>query len=637
MKKKFVFFVCIVVVFLSTFDLVAQSNKIFEFYDAIPYQGKPDLSSEGLLPINLIYEASLTKPDPSTKNGIILDYDKINELAEMTAVFPHITVSTDVEHWFGDTSVDEYEMLYRFTNLFNRFRNYNPDVFIGNYGVAPSALCVYRFYDGGVKDEGTLLRDWRKNNQKRFRSLGAVDAAMPSVYIAEPNITSWIKDLQITVEEIRKYTNKKIIVYIWPQYYDKADSPYFKEFVSPEIWLQMLEAVYQYCDGAIIWSSTKDKDGNSIHWNEPRVQALWNVTKIFIVKYKNNFKAPVAEPELIHLDNPKKRFKIFNAITYSNTPDLKQYGLYDFQILTESQVTSAFVNGIYEPDSTKIANLAISLLNKPNVPIGVKAGTWIKDRTTDQVAMIARHEKFNRIFKSHNLHNPISFLLSTPSSLSGLRVTNSNSLSNQSNWMVNAVMPTRLLRDQVDILLPASYIIDDDTTIWKREFFLTVNEAKKNNPGKPVYAHFYVDYFNQTINFSNAYKPINNKSTFRTMLEAAFKICNGVVLNNTSSQSWNSNYGFWLATLEFLEAHKNNFDLSTGLDKELTKSHLDAISVIDKMISLKGEYEIVELFDLMGKKVFEQRNTINGLNFKVAKSGVYMLKLNETTFKIFIL
>ena len=60
------------------------------------------------------------------------------------------------------------------------------------------------------------------------------------------------KTAQITVKEIKKhYPNKKIIAYIWPQYYDKKDSPYYKQFIPPHIWKQMLEATYTYCDGSI--------------------------------------------------------------------------------------------------------------------------------------------------------------------------------------------------------------------------------------------------------------------------------------------------------------------------------------------------------------------------------------------------
>ena len=74
--------------------------------------------------------------------------------------------------------------------------------------------------------EDSILMTWRKSNKKRWAALKYADVAQPSLYIAEPNIESWIKDLQITVKEIKKhYPNKKIIAYIWHQYYDKKDSP----------------------------------------------------------------------------------------------------------------------------------------------------------------------------------------------------------------------------------------------------------------------------------------------------------------------------------------------------------------------------------------------------------------------------
>lgn len=555
MKKILVF----IIACFSVFYTYAQSDKKFELYDAIAYPGKPDLSSEGLLPVYLMYEATLTKPGSSDSPKLVLDFEKIDTQAKLAAEFPHVMVSTDIEQWFGDSGVDAYEMSSRFNQLFSVFREKNPDVVIGNYGIAPSALCVYRFYDNGQTDDGVLISKWKERNLKRWPSLEHADVCTPSVYIAQPDIDSWIRDLKITVDEIKKHApGKKIIVYIWPQYYDKPDSPYSKQFLSAEKWNSLLEAVYENCDGAIIWSSVTDENEQVARWNDPRVQEIWNATKNFITVHQDNLVMPLTEPDIIGNDNPDKSFIIYQSLDYPGTPDLTEFGLHNYRIVNENDLSSfKDENNIYQPDSSKIAQLANTIFNTPDLPVLILNGTWIRDRSSNNEAMNSRFEMAYRVFKQHNDKNQFWSFQVSPSSLSGLRVSRSNFFVNLGGWMTSAVQPTRSLRNYVDALLPSSYIVDDDTTLWKKEFLHTIKEAKQNNPDKPVYALFYTDYFNQKENFDDSYNPIK-EATWQAMLENAFKLCDGIVIRNIGNSSWNEDAGFWKATKQFIHSHKDN-------------------------------------------------------------------------------
>ena len=555
MKKTYLLLLLIV------FNHTVNSQKQFELYDAMAFPGKPELSSEGLLPVFLMYEAVLTKKDPAT-DRLLLDMDKINIQAELAANFPHVMVSTDIEGWFGDSSVDQNEMFSRFTTMFNVFRAKNPNVVIGNYGIAPSALCVYRYYDGGQTDNATLIEKWKTNNQKRWKSIEAADVITPVIYIAEPNIISWIQDLETTVAEIKNHnSDKKIIAYIWPQYYDKPGSPYNREVITPEIWKQMLEAVYEKCDGAIIWSGTTDKDGNPVRWNSKEIQALWNETKDFIHRHKANMAQPTPGPELIINDNPDKTFKLFASLNYSGTPGLESSGIHSIRLVSEKDISYVLGDdGIYKPDLEKVESMGQSLSAGNSYPVCITGGSWIRDRMSNPGDMISRYSLVSRVFKdNNNNNNPLGFFQIAPTSLSGLRTSNANSYVNISNWMHSATIPTRPLTEYADYLIPASYIVDDDTTLWKKEFYLAVKEAKLNSHGKPVYAYFYTDYFNVADNFVDGYKPIKEK-TFLAMLEAAFKMCDGVIMTNVGSEIWNEDLGFWKATKQFIEKYKDNVD-----------------------------------------------------------------------------
>ncbi|NGM62646.1 hypothetical protein G5B30_12040 [Sphingobacterium sp. SGG-5] len=530
----------------------------FALYDAMAYPGKPDLMAEGLLPVYLMYETALTKTDPSDANRVVLDMDKINIQAELAAEFPHVMVSTDIEDWFGASSIDEQEMYDRFNTMFDVFRAKNTIVKIGNYAIATSALCVYRYYNKDKWDDATIIENWKEYNVKRWKTVGVSDVIMPVAYIAEPDIESWIRDLDITVKEIRKHNaDKKIVVYIWPQYYDKPDSPYKREVISPEIWGQLLEAVYERCDGAIIWSGKTDGEENTLHWNDARIQAIWNETKNFITAHQADLSQPKAEPERIIMDNPNKAFKIFSSINYPGTPNLISYGLHPIRLVKEADISAGISGGIQVPDLGKVEALAQEMKRSPHIPVCITGGTWIGDRSRDPAAMISRYETVKNTFRSKNTESELGFAFVAPTSLSGLRVTNGNFYVNTAGWMQSAVIPTRPLREYADYLVPASYIVDDEIALWKKEFYLTIKEAKRNNPNKPVYAYFYTDYFNQAVNFVDYYKPIK-ESTWEIMLEAAFKMCDGVVMSSIGNTAWSENHGFWLATKRFVEKYKGN-------------------------------------------------------------------------------
>jgi hypothetical protein len=263
--------------------------KKFVLYDAMFYSGKPDLTSAGFSRIKLLYETKLTKPDPTDNTKVILDMNKINTQAEVADSSNFTVVCTDIEQWYGDSSVGGEEMANRFTIMFKVFRDKIKNVKISNYGIPTTALCLSRYYDNGKTDEETLINKWRAKNEKRWACANTVDFFAPSVYIGGPNVESWINDLKITVKEIKAHdAAKKIIVFLWPQYYDKKDSPYYKKFIAPEIWQQMLEAVYENCDGAIIWSGATDENEQKVTWDDSRVQAMMNVTKQFIDSHKEN-------------------------------------------------------------------------------------------------------------------------------------------------------------------------------------------------------------------------------------------------------------------------------------------------------------------------------------------------------------
>jgi hypothetical protein len=270
-----------------SFSLEKRNQKQFVLYDAMFFKNKPNLEKEGLKPIILLYEGTLTMTDPSNPKKVILDPEKISFQAKQASKRPEVVVSTDIEQWYGDGSVSAEEMSNRFKALFETFRRENPNVKIGNYGVAPSNLCVYRFYDKNKTSNDALISKWKESNKKRFASIEHSDIIFPSVYMAEPDIKSWKQDLITTISEIKRYNkDKPVILYLWPAYYDAPWSEYNRLIMDSKIWKEMLEISFEYADGAVIWASNLDKNKNVIFWTDPRVQKIWEETQKFIKAHK---------------------------------------------------------------------------------------------------------------------------------------------------------------------------------------------------------------------------------------------------------------------------------------------------------------------------------------------------------------
>lgn len=265
--------------------------KEFVIYDRMDYVGKPDLTADKLSKVFLVYESELVMPDPSgkRKHGV-LNERRIRQLARQSYREGYRTISTDIESWFANKDgqlLSPSELRNDFARMYRIFREENPRAFISNYGLPGEHLNAIRHYHP-KKGEAELIAKWQQTNKRRHASAAISDYANPVLYITSPDIGVWEKDVKTTVEDIKKrYPNKKIIGYIWPQYYSATDSPYFKQFIDAKRWREMLEISRKYMDGVIIWSDKRDHRGKIVRWEDPRVQAVMAATKDFIAANQN--------------------------------------------------------------------------------------------------------------------------------------------------------------------------------------------------------------------------------------------------------------------------------------------------------------------------------------------------------------
>ena len=268
------------------------SAKSFTVYDRMDYVGKPDLTNKKLSKVFLIYESDLVKPDPQGKRSHgVLNIPRIQALAAQAKQQGYNEISTDIETWFlkkdgqdlGSATID-----HDFRQMYGIFKQANPKARVGNYGVSVFNLNTIRYFRPG-QPESAILTKWRQVNVRSESAAAAGDELHPNFYIATPDIAQWRNDVKVMTAEMKKKNpNKRIIAYIWPQYYSAKGSPFYKKFISPTVWRQMLEICYQYVDGVIIWSDKRDEFGQIVRWGDPRLMPLMQTTYQFINSHGNN-------------------------------------------------------------------------------------------------------------------------------------------------------------------------------------------------------------------------------------------------------------------------------------------------------------------------------------------------------------
>ena len=252
-------------------------EKEFVVYDRLAYPGKPDLTADGLAPIKLIYEAHLLTDGQ-------IDMDKINARIAEANEAGIKAVSTDIESWYWGGKYTTEMLKDSLNKVFEAFRNGIDGVSVGNYGVPIGSLNIARNVEHniGKTDEEILAKLKSANN--RLAAGEVSDVLYPSFYIYNPDVEQWIEDLKTTVAYIKEhYPDKKIVGYIWSQYYDWKTNPYYMQFISEEKFLQMLDAAYEHLDGVVLWAHGRDTDNKTkVQWEDERVQAIYRAIKTFM-------------------------------------------------------------------------------------------------------------------------------------------------------------------------------------------------------------------------------------------------------------------------------------------------------------------------------------------------------------------
>ena len=567
-------------------DDFPADTKEFCIYNAMSYDGKPDEETflkDKISPISLIYEAFLLGDDKE------LDMEKVQTQIDLVKVTGGNTVSTDIEEWYSSKTGDE--MKAGFTTLFDKFKEAIPGCNIGNYGIPVSDLNVLRYNPNMAgKTEDEIIARWKSGSEKRMKVAEVCDVLYPSLYAMNPDIARYVQDLDITVNYIREnFPNKKIVGYLWPQYYNLASNEYYQQFISKDDWTTILEACYERLDGVIIWSHGKDENNVPVKWSDPRVQEIYAATKAFISKHYDNIKIDVANGsgEGDYTRVPEE-FTMWEDLNFTNTPDdLLKFGLQPINYAVETVFSEKDpVDGVYEPILPRITKLGESVTRT----VLINPKSWISDRSTNNAAMVERFKNIYETFKAANSTAPIGYVGIGPTQLTQLAGWSDyeTDFARKDSWLRYAVEPTRVLRQYADALYVDVTMIDDDLDFWKSDCSLVFEEARRELPaGKKIYACIGAVYYgNRKLEscYVDIFKPIKEE-TWLEALEYLYLRCDGIVILGNCPESdpveYSESIGMMKATKTFYENHKSVID-KTLPDSPISGSEIPVFSDEDQ-------------------------------------------------------
>lgn len=249
-----------------------DQNKKFVVFDGMMIKDKPSLSKFGLKNINIIYEDSLLDKGVINYNKISREINKVSR--------NNFPICLDIESW--DLRDSKHKVNgKKYLEVFNHFKNKLPNRDIGYFGMMPYRdVYLYNQRSGANSLKRiNYIAQWENlNNNIGFITKGN-DIAFPAFYTRNKSLELWEWATKLQISNLKK-TNPNLPVYgfIWPQYWNK-------EFLSQKDWAFVLETMYKYCDGIVIWCPPMNIDDRKpIRWNNS--WGWWIETQKFIEKYK---------------------------------------------------------------------------------------------------------------------------------------------------------------------------------------------------------------------------------------------------------------------------------------------------------------------------------------------------------------
>lgn len=225
----------------------------FAVYDNLFYQGKPDTTSAGLVPSNILYESAIWPG--KVGYGTLPSELRFAAIVRQNVVNPGPLV-LDIEHLplRGDPQTAQHNE-ETLATLADWARAAAPDKIVGFFGT------------------GTLSKVDPADLSYAQELARHVDALFPPLYTTGPDQTNWKAHAVSAVAEAKSIApGKPIFFYLWPQYVTGSKHEF--EYLSSSYWLYQLQQSRQLANGVILWSPSRFSWDDSSGWWEATIQFM---------------------------------------------------------------------------------------------------------------------------------------------------------------------------------------------------------------------------------------------------------------------------------------------------------------------------------------------------------------------------
>lgn len=250
----------VTVLLLLVFFFASHAKaKSFAVYDALLHDDKPELVSQGLKTITMVYANQLWDKQ---ENRDVPNIQRIAKVAK--GLNPGSLVCVDIEHWplTGNAQLVQ-ESIKKYEIVASTIKKNNPTVLLGFYGALP-----IRDYWRAIRREGEKNHSaWIAENEMLLPMAEFVDVIFPSLYTFYTDQKGWEQYAVENLSEAHKY-GKPVIAFLWPRYHDSNLS--MKQFNLPaDYWKLQLMTCFKHADGIVLWGGWKQKwDFHAPWWFE---------------------------------------------------------------------------------------------------------------------------------------------------------------------------------------------------------------------------------------------------------------------------------------------------------------------------------------------------------------------------------
>jgi hypothetical protein len=249
----------------------SATEKPFVVFDATLYSNKPDLSTQGIVTLPVIYQRDLWPhgrqtqiPDQEVFQSVFKQLDRSARL-----------ICLDVEHWpvqGEDRIVNDNIGKYR--AVAKRMRAASDSFHIGYYGVLPVVD-----YWRAIRDPGSQeYQHWHSENVRLLPLAAEMDVIFPSLYTFYSDQDGWQRFARAQVNDARMY-QKPVYVFLWPEFHD-SNRILGGHYIGDDYWRKELETAFELADGIVIWGGWGGK--GPANWSE--TASWWRVVKQFMSK-----------------------------------------------------------------------------------------------------------------------------------------------------------------------------------------------------------------------------------------------------------------------------------------------------------------------------------------------------------------